>query len=387
MVIEDIFSVPPDVRISSKHSGHIMARATKVIGYLYLDPNLKCQNECYLGMQQDNVGKCIKDSYQVYVLILYILSILAQWLKSLTLTKVASEIDLNLVNIFYNRYLNQTSNGQPRWQNLTIRLDTSEVRGHLFKTRVKMSWPSVLTDHHAENKSVFIFPLTQVGNVTYQNLTIRNPSSLNLLVQLVFDHVYPGVDMLKEGLPPDFFPGSVDSKKRKNAFFFHNVHNNQRENFEKLLGVDVSSNSLPLILKPGENYTVKIGYHAHEAMIDSAFIFIRNNLTVLEIVQLKGQGAYPYFKFGNRKPGSVQPLQFELTDKHLKDCEREKNRKYPIPNLTVKRSFTARNTGDITVYINSFHINDELCEGFGFKVCTYFSINLLFIFYKLLYRN
>lgn len=56
MVIEDILSIPPDPRITSKHSGHIMARATKVIGHLYLDPNLKCQNECYLGMLPDNTG-------------------------------------------------------------------------------------------------------------------------------------------------------------------------------------------------------------------------------------------------------------------------------------------------------------------------------------------
>ncbi|GJQ77276.1 hypothetical protein Trydic_g20700 [Trypoxylus dichotomus] len=292
----------------------------------------------------------------------------SQWLKTLTLTKLTTEIDLNLVNIFYNRYLNQTSNGQPRWQNLTMRLDTSEIKGHLFKTRVKMSWPSLLSDQNVENKSVFIFPLTQIGNVTYRNLTIRNPSSLNLLVQLVFDQAYPGAEMLKEGLPPDFFPGSVDSKKGKSAFFLPTLYDNQQESFEKLLNVQVSTNSLPFILKPGENYTVKIGYQADETTVDSALVFIRNNLTVLEIIQLRGQGAHPSFKFGNRKPGSLQPLQFELTDKHLKDCEREKNRKYPVPNLTVKRSFTARNTGDITVYINSFHINGHLCEGFGFKV-------------------
>lgn len=47
----------------------------------------------------------------------------------------------------------------------------------------------------------------------------------------------------------------------------------------------------------------------------------RNNLTVLEIAQLSGTGAHAQFKFGNRKPGSTTPLLFELTDKHLKDCE------------------------------------------------------------------
>lgn len=85
-------------------------------------------------------------------------------------------------------------------------------------------------------------------------------------------------------------------------------------------------------------------------------------------MRLTGQGAHPSFKFGNRKPGSILPLLFELTEKHLRDCEKEKNRKNPAPNLTVKRSFTARNTGDIPVMVNAFYINSFLCEGYGFKV-------------------
>lgn len=112
-------------------------------------------------------------------------------------------------------------------------------------------------------------------------------------------------------------------------------------------------------------------------MLSSATIFLRNNLTILEIIRLNGQGAFPHFKFGNRRPGSSQPLLFELTEKHLKDCEREKHRKYPAPNLTVKRSFTARNTGDITVYINGFYINGLPCEGYGFKVLNCEAFRLL----------
>lgn len=56
-MIENILTIPPDSRISSKHSGHILARATKVIGHLYLDPNLSCANECYCGLQHDTTGK------------------------------------------------------------------------------------------------------------------------------------------------------------------------------------------------------------------------------------------------------------------------------------------------------------------------------------------
>nr|CAH7726090.1 unnamed protein product [Callosobruchus chinensis] len=93
--------------------------------------------------------------------------------------------------------------------------------------------------------------------------------------------------------------------------------------------------------------------------------FLRNNLTILEAIKLTAQSALPSIKFGNRKPGSVQPLSFDMTEKHMKDCEKEKD---TSPNLTVKRTFTARNIGELAVYVHSFRINDLECEGYGFRV-------------------
>jgi len=44
-------------------------------------------------------------------------------------------------------------------------------------------------------------------------------------------------------------------------------------------------------------------------------------MTILEVLRLVGRGAHAQFKFGNLHPGSKSPLLFELTEKHLKDCE------------------------------------------------------------------
>ncbi len=38
------------------------------------------------------------------------------------------------------------------------------------------------------------------------------------------------------------------------------------------------------------------------------------------------------------------------------------------PNLTVKRSFTARNTGSLPIFISGFFVEDSECEGYGFSV-------------------
>ncbi|XP_044255531.1 transmembrane protein 131 [Tribolium madens] len=347
MIIEEIISLPPDKRLSSKHSGHILARATKVIGHLYLDPTLGCGNECYTGLQHDTT---------------------AQWLKTLSLSKSVSDFDLNLVNVFYNRYLNFTANGSKRWQNLTLRLDTSEVRGHIFKTRVKMSWPSLIVEQNLENKSIFTFPLTQIGNISYRNITIRNPASYNLVIQLVMDKTYPDIRLLTEGLPSNFIPNGYNENKVKHGFFFHESSKKHYYDLSDSLNLKIHEESIPILLNPGENFTFTVGFKSEDTEPNAALIFIRNNLTILEVVKLLGQGAHPQFKFGNRKPGSVQPLSFELTEKHLKDCEKEKQYRNPSPNLSVKRSFTARNIGDVTIYINAFFINDLPCEGYGFKI-------------------
>ncbi|KAF5302357.1 hypothetical protein FQA39_LY10396 [Lamprigera yunnana] len=346
MVIENILSIPPDARLSSKHLGHIMARSTKVIGHLYLDPAVGCLNECYSGLNSEDTER---------------------WLQTLSLPNTTPDFDLGLVNVLYNRYLNQTSNGLKRWQNLTVRLDTSEVKWHLFKTRVKMSWPSLVFQDQISNGSIFKFPLTQVGNVSYYNITVRNPSSHNLITQLVLNFAYPGFNTLNDGLPPAFIPGYTNHEIYDSfgPFFFAGDYTKDIQNFKLETNLNVHEDTLPILLAPGDNYTFTIGFRAENSIVNSAFLYVRNNLTVMEVIQLVGQGAIPNFKFGNRKPGSSQPLSFELTDKYLKDCEHKKN---PFPYLTVKRTFTARNLGEITIFVAKFFINNLPCEGYGFKV-------------------
>ncbi|XP_023015828.2 transmembrane protein 131 isoform X1 [Leptinotarsa decemlineata] len=349
MIIEDIITLPPDKRISSRHTGHILARTSKIIGHVFLNLDVQCQADCYTGLQTDTS---------------------AQWLKTFSLPKFVSDFDLHLVNVFYNRYLNLTSNGMKKWQNITLRLDTSEVRGHIFKTRVKLSWPSLIVEQNSENRSVFMFPLTQVGNFTYLNITVRNPASYNVVVQLVFDRDYPEMKTLYNGLPPNLLVKNSREYTPTHGFFFpNNTKDKYLDFFSEMLGINANRNTVPILLTPGQTQSVLVGFYTEDVNPHSALLFLRNNLTILEVIRLNAQGAQPSFKFGNRKPGSTQLLTFDLTDKHFRECERHKSSAgCSHPHLTVKRTFTARNIGDVPLYIHSFHINDYACVGYGFRV-------------------
>lgn len=400
MLIDDILPIPPDVRIYAKHSGRIPPKAATIIGNLYLDPKAACQDECYLGLSNSE---------------------LETWLSTLALPNQTSptnpstplQFDIDRVNTLHARFRAIPTS----WTNLTLRLDTTRVRGHVFHTRMRMDWPRLLqhvtaasigwpfptvadvtgitglgtggggegdlivekgsSEKGNDTGTVITLPRTQIDSVRFVNLTICNPSSGPLLVQAVLSGDYTGWEELYEGLPPSFLPTLTSSPPTSPAtpfpFFFQFPPNGlmtRQAAFRRHIGqplLAIHPNTLPLVLAPKENYTITVGYRALDAVESTGMLLIRSNLTVLEVVVIKASGAVVNFKFGNRKPGSIQPLQFELTEKHLKDCEPNQKR-YAPPNLTVKRSFTARNNGEFDISIASFFINDFECEGHGFKV-------------------
>jgi hypothetical protein len=46
----------------------------------------------------------------------------------------------------------------------------------------------------------------------------------------------------------------------------------------------------------------------------------------------------------------------------------KKQTKNTIPNFTVRRSFTLKNTGELPFYVHGYAINNSPCEGYGYRV-------------------
>ncbi|XP_076231606.1 transmembrane protein 131 isoform X2 [Calliopsis andreniformis] len=348
----------------------IITKGENYIGSVRIEPSVTCKHQCYLGLSlESNAGR--------------------QWLNTLALPSNTRDSDLNLLNTRYTRFLNST--GGRSWENITMRLDTTEVRGHKFYLSIKPYWPSLLSGFdNNKNKVVLVFPLTQVGNTSYRSIKVYNPSSNPLIMQLVMDWNYPQGARLYHSLPTKFKFACVECGSSVAEEFKLEEATEDREWFEKEWDVTVASQSIPLYLKPLESKTIRVSYTPFSPSLSSAFLYIRNNMTILEVLRVMGHGANAQFRFGNRKPGSTTPLLFELADKHLKDCERmyvsllfsfycsrERFKRNPVPNLTVKRSFMARNTGELPIEVYNFYINGLKCEGYGFKVlnCAPFKLN------------
>nr|XP_033201396.1 transmembrane protein 131 isoform X1 [Bombus vancouverensis nearcticus] len=335
----------------------VITKGENYIGSVRIEPSVACKHHCYLGLSLDsNAGK--------------------QWLNTLALPSHTRDSDLNLLNTRYTRFLNST--GGRSWDNITMRLDTTEVRGHKFYLNIKPHWPSLLTGFgNSKNKVALVFPLTQIGNTSYSTIKVYNPSITPLIIQLVMDWNYPQGTRLYHSLPAKFKFTCVECGSTIAEEFKLEESIIDREMFEKEWDITVASQSIPLYLKPSESRTVQVSYTPFSPSLSSALLYIRNNMTILEVLRVMGQGANAQFRFGNRKPGSTTPLLFELAEKHLKDCERERFKRNPVPNLTVKRSFMARNTGELPIEVYDFYINGLRCEGYGFKVlnCMPFKLN------------
>ncbi|KAK9497853.1 hypothetical protein O3M35_003765 [Rhynocoris fuscipes] len=282
------------------------------------------------------------------------------WLSTLALGSECLELDIGLLRSRYSRY--EAWSSVPT--SVSLRLDTTEVRGLSFTATVSPGWPSL------SPQTFLNLPLTRVGDVSVANLTLVNPaSSQPVMVQLVLGHNYPSPALLLHVLPSSLRPSSNRS--------YETISDDSEDVFQISVdgdsivppGIEPHKKSITFMLMPLSNVSLKIYFKPVRAHLTSSILIIRNNLTILEVVELIGSGAYVQFKFGNRKPGSPTPLLFELVDKQLKECETsgEKGNNL-MPNLTVQRSFTARNTGVLPITITTFTINGLPCQGYGFRI-------------------
>lgn len=69
-------------------------------------------------------------------------------------------------------------------------VDSTEVKGFAIPMEGRLTWPRLIKNPSLQ------FPLTAVGNYTIVNLTLQNPSSLPVAVQMLPLTIYPNPEDL-----------------------------------------------------------------------------------------------------------------------------------------------------------------------------------------------
>lgn len=291
--------------------------------------------------------------------------------------------DLDLTTSLYSCY---ETLSQSIWQQLaSVKLITKEVGFTDMPLRVDVQWPRLAAKRRLH------FPLTEVGRSSRVDLKLINPTASVVLAQILWledaqvelkELVAKLPAHLTEGIELPSFSGSKKKSLLQNRPPFTLVEAEEDDPAET-----PSQDSVMVYLTPGSQAQLSVTFSPSAEMKYRSLLVIKNNVTGLELVSMSGQGQSARFLLANRKPGSSQPLLFDIGEQHLKNCEGSgpngsgggwhSRFQYLLPSVTVKRTFTARNRGAFPITITGFDINRSPCEGYGFRVLQCQPLTLL----------
>uniref|UniRef100_A0A8C3J977 Transmembrane 131 like n=1 Tax=Calidris pygmaea TaxID=425635 RepID=A0A8C3J977_9CHAR len=243
------------------------------------------------------------------------------WQKSLSLDRSAWDVDSELASELYER-----------WQK--IRRGEACRRSILGSARFihqkkpeEESFAFFLPRLTMEPGLTLNFSATAVKSSMVKYFVLRNPSSFPVTLQL---------------LPLSYYP---DPQK----YIFK-----------------CSSELLWLSLQPLETRKVGVIFTPVDYKRVTSLILIRNNLTVLDVVNVEGFGAKELLKVGGRLPGAGGSLRFKVPEATLMDCRRQLKDSKQI--LSITKNFKVENIGPLPITISSMKINGYSCQGYGFEV-------------------
>lgn len=314
-------------------------------------PHLICPEDCYLGMELSSSD--------------------GQWFA------YAMKWPENLVAIDHYLY----SRMRQKWINLKEKVVKSSVNVYIDKIGALeipiegyLRWPRLFVN------STVHFPLTAVGNFSILNLTITNPTLYPVIVQIFPFVIYHDPNALLELFKDDLRGKLINPIKKNETLmftpldteFFPLKHGspipNLREEIEKILEGPVPRFTLSMLIRPGMSTQIRVGFLPSDYTLRSSMLIIRNNLTILEPIILYGRGAKMNMEINN-KTAKTTPLLFELAEQHLSECANPQRQLRKMPtNLTVKRSFTIRNSGEVGFNVVNISINGIPCENRGYRV-------------------
>ncbi|XP_075356545.1 transmembrane protein 131-like isoform X3 [Mycteria americana] len=283
------------------------------------------------------------------------------WQKSLSLDRSAWDVDSELASELYERWQKIR-----RGEACSRRSILGAARFILQKKPEEESFAFFLPRLTTEPGLTLNFSATAVKSSMVKYFVLRNPSSFPVTLQL---------------LPLSYYPDPQASLSLLNKWFGINVqainftttefrlmdecaHRNAHQ--EDLINKKCSSELLQLSLQPLETRKVGVIFTPVDYKRVASLILIRNNLTVLDVVNVEGFGAKELLKVGGRLPGAGGSLRFKVPEATLMDCRRQLKDSKQI--LSITKNFKVENIGPLPITISSMKINGYSCQGYGFEV-------------------
>ncbi|XP_029949693.1 transmembrane protein 131-like isoform X2 [Salarias fasciatus] len=222
----------------------------------------------------------------------------------------------------------------------------------------------------AETASPLDFGATPVNESKVKTFMLKNPSPSVVSVEIRILSLYPApleaLDLLTKWF--NISPLSVNISTSEFSLLVSPLK--AGESLEDIAGEGV----LRLLLQPWEAREVAVVFTPSEHKPTTTILIIRNNLTVFDMVTVKGHGAKELLKVGGKLPGPGASLRFNVPQSTLMDCRDGLRTNKPL--FAIRKSFKVENAGELPLTVMSMNINGYKCQGFGFEVlqCRSFSL-------------
>ncbi|XP_077575728.1 transmembrane protein 131-like isoform X1 [Stigmatopora nigra] len=243
-----------------------------------------------------------------------------------------------------------------RWQN--------------YKNKLSCRWPRLIVE--TTSSSPLDFGATPINESKVKTLVLKNPSPSVVSVEIQILSLYPSplgaLDLLTKWF--NISPLAVNITTAE--FSLLKTPSKASEGDKSIRG----QGFLRLLLQPWESREVAVVFTPSEHKPTATILIIRNNLTVFDMVTVRGHGAKELLRVGGKLPGPGASLRFNVPQSTLMEC-RDGLRGNTKPLFAIRKSFKVENAGELPLTVTSMSINGYKCQGFGFEVlqCRSFSLD------------
>uniref|UniRef100_A0AAZ3STM7 Transmembrane protein 131 n=1 Tax=Oncorhynchus tshawytscha TaxID=74940 RepID=A0AAZ3STM7_ONCTS len=327
-------------RLRSNKNGLEPRRKSKVAN-IYFDAGLQCVDHCYVGLPFARP-------------------------HGLVLQEDIWDADIDLHQKLLRRWteLKDRSGHQVE---VVFEVSTDLQETVQATITAQQTWPSLV------NASQQItFPLTNANSSSETEVVLENPADVPVYVQILPLALYPNPYVFAGKLGDRFPLGKLSNIDTKSLEFqvTRNLVSSGSSGF-------VEGSTRPFVynvlLQPGEVKSFSLRFTPSSNHSVSSLLIVRNNLTVIDVIVVRGQGTTGSLQVAGKVPGPDSSLRFQMTEALLKDCTESELQE---PKSTLRRTFRVENAGLLPLYIRSAEINGQPCQGYGFKVlnCQQFTL-------------
>ncbi|XP_036331381.1 transmembrane protein 131 homolog [Rhagoletis pomonella] len=320
----------------------IAGNAMTKVGRIHFEPSLLCQQRCYIPQDERTSSLAFPAAQN---------------------TRGGLNNNLHFDETELRRRTELFRHLKYDFQNIAFTLNSHEVRQFLLQLIIDIEWPKFVTGKQ-------VFPTIEVGKAQEVQVLVSNPADTPVLLDYFLSN-------------PAFAKETQLSLPLEVVDIAPHCYLTDKDVFSLPGGAPHK----PILLPPHTSLPVTMRFEAPIADTYCTLLHIRNNLTLYEAVWLSTKVVQSQFRFGNRKPGLNATLLFDLTEQFSTLCNQP-----PTPpsssggqndlgshkhkKVALKRVFTARNTGEIPIWIETFQIGDQMCTGYGYSVldCNSFAL-------------